>query len=56
MSGNTAFVLTVFGFLALVGFLCWLFMSGWPCAILLLLSGLRAGSSDTTDAEAQSAE
>lgn len=27
--------------LGLVGFLGWLFNSGWPCLILLLLLGLR---------------
>ena len=27
--------------LGLVGFLCWLFNSGWPCFLLLLLLGIR---------------
>ena len=27
--------------LGLVGFLCWLFHSGWPCLLLLILLGLR---------------
>lgn len=29
------------GLFALVGFLCWTLNSGWPCALLLLIPGVK---------------
>ena len=35
-------VLHDLGVLSLVGFLCWLFQSGWPCLALFFLASGRA--------------
>lgn len=35
---SLSLAIVVLGYLALIGFLCWLFGSGWPLLLLLLLS------------------
>lgn len=46
MSVPLAWLLHNLGVIALIGYLCWLFSSGWPCLLVFVMVGLSRGKKE----------